>query len=96
MDEGWAASLSLIFAVAIVWFIHRMVTSHFTVQSDAKAILSMEVVVLGLLFSGFVLTEVHEVRAGLSSRLDFVGDSFRLFGALAASLLIYRVFTWKK
>jgi hypothetical protein len=95
MDEWLIAMLALVFAVGLVWAIHRLIVGHVEIKSaSGKAILGMDAVAIGILFVAFILGEVsafaQNVKTGLRSHSALTWHDVRLvLGTLFASLLIF-------
>ena len=95
MSEPVIAFLALLFAFLVVLIIHREIAGHLRIQSaSGKAILAMEGVAIGVLFAGFVLSEVAKFAQATRDKsgvvMELTWHDVRLvLGTLLASLLIY-------
>lgn len=94
MQEGWLVLISVIVAGGLALLIHRTVMAHGDISTDRRAILSMEILLLSMVFSGFILAEVYDTHTLQNWREHFIGDAARLFGALITSFGGYKLLKW--
>lgn len=96
MTEEAFALLALLVAFGMVWGVHSVLARHFPAhdRSDKAIILWLESVVLICLFGAFLKGEIHQLIRQQEGNIR--EDALLLLATLAASLLIYRVFTWGK
>jgi hypothetical protein len=98
MDDRWFALIGLVVASGIIWFLHWMVARHGPPEgdSDRRMVRGLEYFAMLCLFGAFLKDEVLEVLGRAQTHATFRENAYSILAALVASLVIYRVFTWKK
>ncbi|HLG54362.1 MAG TPA: hypothetical protein VI485_03465 [Vicinamibacterales bacterium] len=95
MTEQLVALFALVAAGMVVWAIHKVITTHEPHGrfSEKKTILWLECAAFVCLLAAFSTNHVIHLIDGKAG--DLLHDGLLIMGALFASLLIYRVFTFK-